>query len=122
MDSLWTVVMVTVGPDEYTISCVKIEFLIKVVEVAGGFATFGVMFFRIAALKAPNPIFISIVVLAVHSRHHEIFWASVIEGMVKAIQKSRPETGLEGVVMVGHFTTGKPVLAIFGTVAVPALY
>ena len=117
-NSLGSVVMVTMSPDEHAISCVKGEFFIEIVEVTGGFATFSVMTTCVATLKFPNPIFFFIVVRAVHSRHHVVPWASEIEGLIILIHMSRPVAIIER----SHLTAVKSVLTIFGTVVMPAAY
>ena len=113
--------MVTVNPDEHTISCIKGEFLIEIVEVTGGFATFSVITWCQATLKVPNPIFEIIVVSAVHSRHHVILYASEIKGIIIRIHISCPVAIFKRIELVRHFMAAKSKLTIFVIVIMPAV-
>lgn len=120
INSLATVLVVAMCPSEHTISCIEMEFSIKVIEVASGAATFGDIILCIAALELPPPVFPLVAMNAVHASHHIIPWAVEREGLVIVVYILCPGTGCERYIVRCHFTTSELVFAIFFTITMLA--
>ena len=81
----------------------------------------GDVMFGLAASKLPSPIFLAIFVVAIQAGYDMVLSAGEGKRSIPFVDKSRPVAGFEWPPSMGHLAAGEFELAVFLSVAVPAL-